>query len=90
MVIIAELHAEQEGMIDLPKWSFPVWRVAIDGVETVSQTGPYGTLQVTVPPGEHVVSATVRPPGLRETLYPISWLFLLLTLTLPLRGVWRH
>jgi hypothetical protein len=89
MGLVAELHAEGEAMIDFPKWSFPVWQVAIDGVESVSHKGSYGTLRISVPPGKHVVSATVRPPELRETLYPVSLFFLLLTLALPLRGAWR-
>jgi hypothetical protein len=56
---------QRESNLSLARWYFPVWRADLDGQASSTESGPFGTLTVRVPAGEHRLTVQPRQPKLR-------------------------
>jgi hypothetical protein len=65
------IAAEPTG-VELRRWSFPDWRVELDGRPADARATPAGTLGLELPPGTHELSLAYRPPPIRRITTWIS------------------
>jgi hypothetical protein len=70
--ILLEVETEAATRLRVARWSFPGWRLRLNGDEVELGTAPDGTLALGLPPGRHRAELEFRGPPLRRALLPLS------------------
>ena len=76
------VRSESGSRLRLARWSFPGWRMRLDGVPAEISSGTLGSIELEVPAGETRVELVYRPPRVRTIALVSSGLAFLLWIAL--------
>ena len=73
--LVLNVISDDERTISIARWSFPVWKVKVNGLIKNYKSSKYGTIEVKISSGHSRIEIWHEPPRLRKYSYICSVFF---------------